>query len=197
MQQSKASRPKVPPRFFAQVLLPFAIPVLLTFVLAVFVGENWPRNMVPGSGLKLAGLIATALTSLLVWWWIIRGFADARVHKAAALVCGAVGLLGWPVWSVGILPSINGFSLGEPQAVPMTLERTESTTISKSSQRSHWAWLRPDGPGSPAKARRYFIPEDLYDDWSRQPPANVTVTIARGMLGADVVTGYAADTQVD
>lgn len=197
MKQARASRPVVPPSFFAKLMLPFAIPILVTFALLLTVGESWPRNMTPGSGLKLWGLCATVATSMLVWQFATRGIADRRVHKMAALVCGVVGLMGWPVWSVGVLPSINGYSLGEPQVVPMTLERTESTTTTKSSKRNHWAWLRPDAPGATAPPRRYFIPEELYDDWGQQPPGTVTVTIARGMLGADVVTGYAAGDQAD
>ncbi|RNJ61345.1 MAG: hypothetical protein EDM03_15990 [Porphyrobacter sp. IPPAS B-1204] len=197
MNKATASRPKVSPRFFALVLLPFAIPVLLTFALVAFVGEDWPRTMVPGSGLKLAGFVATALTSLLVWRLMTRGITDARVRMATVLLCGVVGLMGWPVWSVGIMPSVNGYSLGQPQTVPMVLERTESTPVSRSSQRNHWVWLRPKAPGSPAGPGRYFIPEDLYESWNRQPPGTVNVTIAEGMLGAVVVTGYAADPRTD
>lgn len=193
MKKGKASRTVVPPSFFAKVMLPFAIPIALTFALLIIVGENWPRNLVPGSGLKLAGFVAAAATSLLVWRFATRGVADLRAQKAAALLCGLTGLLGWPVWSVGIMPSVNGYSLGAPETVRMALERTEVTTVSRSSRLNHWAWLRPEVPGSRLRTGRYFIPEDVYEDWTGRQPRTVGVTIAPGMLGAEVVTGYGED----
>lgn len=188
MTKHSTSRAVVPSSFFAGLLLPFAIPMLLTAALVIFVGAGWPRNIAPGSGLKLAGLCVTVLTSLAVWMLITRHIGDRRARKAAALICGAVGLLGWPVWSVGVLPSVNGFSLGPQQSHRMVLDRVEVTTVSRSSARNHWAWLRPDSPD--ALAGRYFIPEAIYAQWSRKQPAVVTVTMAPGLLGAQVVTGY-------
>lgn len=196
MIKDRAPRPTVPPRFFAQVLLPFAIPALVTFVLLALVGEDWPRNIPPGSGLKLAGFVAAAATSLLVWRYATRGLEDGRVRKAAALLCAVTGLMGWPIWSVGVLPSVNGYSLGAPKTVRMTLERTEVTTVSRSSRLNHWAWLRPEVPGSRLQAGRYFIPGDVYEDWTGRQPRTVGVTIVPGMLGAEVVTGYGADLPV-
>ncbi len=193
MTKDKASRAIVPPTFFAKALLPFAVPILLTFALLLLVGEAWPRNIAEGSGLKLAGFIATAVTSLLAWHFVTRGVADGRVQKAAALLCGVAGLMGWPVWSVGIMPSVNGASFGPAQTVRMVLERTAATTVSRSNRLNHWAWLRPEAEDSPVQAGRYFIPEEAYRDWTARQPGTVSMTIARGMLGAEVVTGYAAD----
>lgn len=190
MKNNHAPRTIVPPSFFAKLLLPFAIPMLVTVALVVLVGESWPRNIAPGSGLKLAGFVATALTSAMVWHRVTRGIADRRAHKMAALVCGVVGLMGWPVWSVGVLPSVNGISLGPQEAVRMTLERTEVTTVSKSRALNHWAWLRPLSPDAETGAGRYFIPEATYQQWNSQRPSTVTVTAARGLLGAQVVIGY-------
>ena len=183
----------MPPRFFVQVLLPFAIPALVTLALLVLVGGDWPRNIPPGSGLKLAGFVAAAVTSLLVWRFATRRLADGRVQKAAALLCGVTGLMGWPIWSVGVLPSVNGYSLGAPDTVRMVFERTEVTTVSRTSKLNHWAWLRPEVPGSRLQAGRYFIPEDVYEDWTGRQPRTVGVTIAPGTLGAEVVTGYGVD----
>jgi hypothetical protein len=190
MKDAHASRTIVPPSFFAKLMLPFAIPMLVTLALVLLVGESWPRNIAPGSGLKLAGFVATALTGAMVWHRITRSIADRRAHKMAALVCAVTGLMGWPVWSVGVLPSVNGIRLGPPEAVRMALERTEVTTVSKSSQLNHWAWLQPASPGPEAEAGRYFIPEATYQQWASERPRTVTVTFARGLLGARVVVGY-------
>jgi hypothetical protein len=186
----QTSRTLVPPSFFPKLALPFALPIAVTLALAVLVGEAWPRNIAPGSGLKLAGLLATAVLAYGVWWWTIRSIADRRAHRMAALVCGVTGLIGWPVWSVGIMPSMNGMMLGPEQSVPMILERTEATSIKHSSKQHHWVWLRPASPGSAAGAGRYFIPEAAYQRWNRDTPRTVSVTIAEGLLGAQVVTRY-------
>lgn len=190
MTENRTSRAIVPPMFFPKLALPFAIPMVLTFALIIFVGNDWPRTIAPGSGLKMAGFGATAITSLMVWRFTTRGIADQRVHKLAALLCGGVGLMGWPVWSVGVLPSVNGLHLGSPQSVRMTLERTEVTTIRNSRAVNHWAWLRPEAEPSLAEAERYFIPEEAYDRWNDQRPGTVTVTFAQGLLGAQIVTGF-------
>jgi hypothetical protein len=188
--KTQASRLIVPPTFFVKLLLPFAIPMLLTAALVIFVGESWPRNIAPGSGLKLPGFGASVLTSLIVWQFITRSFGDKRVHKMAAIMCGVVGLMGWPVWSVGALPSLNGFSLGPRESVRMTLTRTEITTVSRSRAVNHWAWLQPEVPTARARAGRYFISEQTYQRWNNQRPSTVNVNISEGLLGAQIVTGY-------
>ncbi|WP_086607758.1 hypothetical protein [Erythrobacter donghaensis] len=190
MTKDNTSTPAVPPRFFAQLLLPFAIPALLTLALVLTVGEGSPRNTAPGSGLKAAGFGAAMLTCLAVWLLATGGIADPRARKLAAIMCGMVGLMGWPVWSMGVLPSVNGMRLGPAETIRMTLERTEFTVAQRSSTRNHWAWLRPDTPDSRAAAGRYFIPEATYRQWNGEQPRSVTVTTAPGLLGAQVVTGY-------
>jgi hypothetical protein len=187
--KTKASRPIVPPTFFVKLLLPFAIPMLLTVALVIIVGESWPRNIAPGSGLKMWGFGASALTSLIVWRFITRSIGDMRVHKVAAVICAVVGVMGWPVWTVGVLPSVNGFSLGRQETVRMTLTRTEITTISRSRAVNHWAWMRPEAPTARAKAGRYFISEQTYQRWNDQRPSTVNITVSKGLLGAQVVTG--------
>lgn len=180
----------VPPAFFFRLMLPFAAPVAATLAMVMLVGDRWPRNLAPGSGLKLAGFCATAITCLLAWRLAVRGIEDRRVHRFAAGLCAATGLLGWPVWSVGILPSVNGFRLDVEQTVTMSLERTETTRQSKSSRINHWAWLRAPDASSAAASGRYYIPEDVHADWSRRGAGPVRVTLARGLLGARVVTGF-------
>jgi len=190
MTKTQASRPIVPATFFVELMLPFTIPMLLTAALVILVGESWPRNIPPGSGLKVPGFGASVLTSLIVWQFITRSIGDKRVHKMAAVMCGVVGLMGWPVWSVGVLPSVNGFSLGPGVSVRMTLTRTEITTVSRSRAFNHWAWLRPEVPTARVKAGRYFISEETYQRWNDQRPSTVTVTISKGLLGAQIVTGF-------
>ncbi len=181
--------PPMEARFFVGVALPFIIPMLVTLALVLTVGESWPRQIAPGSGLKLAGFVATGLTALGVFAIVTMRRSDPRLRKGAALLCAITSVMGWPVWSIGVLPSINGSALGAPQDVAMVLERTEVTTVSRSSNLNHWAWLRPRNAAAPIRAGRYFISEDLYARWSANPPGSITLRIARGRLGAVVVTG--------
>lgn len=190
MNNRKVSRAAVPPGFIVKLMLPFALPIAVTLLLVVFVGEAWPRNIAPGSGLKLAGLVATVITSLMVWRVAVSGIADRRARRFAALIAGVAGLMGWPVWSVGVLPSVNGASLGPVQTVAMALERTETSTVSRSRRLNRWAWLHPASPDSPVPAGRYFIPEEAFARWNENHAHSVSVTVANGLLGAQVVTGY-------
>ncbi len=190
VNRRQSQRTLVPPSFFPKLMLPFVLPIAITLALVGLVGEAWPRNIAPSSGLKLAGLLATAVLASGVWWWAVRAIADRRAHQMAAVVCAVTGLMGWPVWSVGIMPSINGMALGPEQSVTMTLERTEATSIKNSSKQHHWAWLQPASPDSAAGAGRYFISEATYQRWNEEQPRSVTVTIAEGLLGAQVVVRY-------
>lgn len=184
------SRAAVPPTFFAKVALPFAVPIMLAMALLLAVGERWPRSMAPGSGLKLAGLCATAITCALAWRFAVRGIEDSRVHKFSAVLCTATGLLGWPIWTMGILPSINGYALGGERTAIMALDRLETTRQSKSDRINHWAWLRASDTAAPIDSGRYYIPEHVHADWNRRRPATIRVTMARGLLGAWVVIGF-------
>lgn len=180
----------MPAGFFAMLMLPFVVPILLTFALVLLVGDLWPRHIVPGSGLKLAGLGAATITSAIVWRLAMRGIEDRRAQKFAALLSAVTGLMGWPVWSTGILPSINGFMLDSERTVQMSLERIEITPKSKSRGYYHWAWLRIDTNDSAIGSGRYFISEEIYNDWNKRSPATVDVQVSRGVLGAYVVTGF-------
>jgi hypothetical protein len=185
--------PRTPPigaGFLIGAALPFIIPMLVTLTLLLTIGEAWPRQIAPGSGLKLAGLVAAGLTGLAVFAALTFTRSDTRLRKGAALLCTITSLMGWPVWSVGVLPSVNGSALDQPDTVTMVLERTEVTTVSRSSTLHHWAWLRPRSSAAPVEAGRYFIPQDLHARWSANPPNTVTLRIARGRLGAMVVTGF-------
>jgi len=190
---NKRDRPVVRPSLLAKVVLPMAIPALFTLGLALTVGNSWPRTIAPGSSLKLAGLVATAVTAAAIWRHIAAASPDPRVGKMAGVLCLVTGLMGWPVWSAGVLPSINGIALDQPQTVRMGFVRTEQTTISRSRERNHWVWLNADRARGELPAGRYLITAELDRQWTGTPPQAVVVTIARGLLGAQVITGYAAE----
>lgn len=190
MRKTRSPRTIVPAGFFPKLLLPFAVPILLTLLLAVLVGEQVPRTIAPGSGLKLAGLCCAVMLAAIAWRWSIRCIADRRAHAFAALACTVTGLLGWPVWTMGILPSVNGLSLHDTQTIRMALERTEVTTVRRSRSLNHWAWLKADSSGSLAGTGRYIIPEAVHADWARRHGSTVTLTVAQGLLGAAVILSY-------
>ena len=186
MARKKTERPVVPGRVFLLALLPFAIPAGFTLLLAL--GFNWPRDLAPGSGLKLAGFVATAATALAVWGYSVRGLDDRQARGMAALFCAVVGLMAWPLWSMGVLPSVNGAVVRDPFAVEMALERTEATTMQRSPEFNHWAWLAAVPVHSALQGGRYFIPKATYDRLEAERPATVTVDGGTGLLGAVVVT---------
>lgn len=174
----------------AKLLLPFAIPIVLTLLLILAIGEAWPRAIAPGSGLKLAGLVTTVLTAAGIWHWLVRAVVDLRLRRFAAVACAVTGLMGWPVWTVGLLPSINGMALGQRGTAPMRLGRIDVSRPSKGPGFYYWAWLEPVEPGGDIAGGRYFIPEPVYQRWASRKPAIVQVAYARGSLGAEVVTGF-------
>jgi hypothetical protein len=168
-------------------LIPFAVPVLLTIALLVIAGSSLPRDVAPGSGLKLAGLLATLLTTVLAWRVSVQGISDTRVRSVAGVLCLFVGLISWPVWSMGALPFVNALALQDERTVVMTLDRTESTPIRLSSDRNHWAWLTPTEAETGILPGRHFIPQATYDLWAAARPDSVTVQAATGLLGATVI----------
>lgn len=183
-------RPELPPALMLRMVLPFAAPIFLTVLLIFTIGETWPRTIASGSGLKLPGLIFSALTAAWVWLSIQKTFDDPRVHKLAGLVCAVTGLMGWPVWTTGVLPSLNGASLSEPQTAIMRLDRLETTRPSKLPGFYYWARLDSTTSDSAVGGGRYFIPEEVYQRWSAPKPAEVRVVHARGAFGAEVVLEY-------
>lgn len=169
--------------------LPITFPFVLVLVQILTIGDVWPRAIAPGSGLKMWGLIASALTAACVWLVIARTARDKRLVHFAALFCVMTGLMGWPFWSAGLLPSVNGSALGPERTLSMRLDRLEATRQSRQKTLFYWAWLAPQEGDSGLKAGRYFIPEDVHSRWTASTPDNVQITYARGALGALVVTG--------
>ncbi|KPF92233.1 hypothetical protein IP81_09585 [Novosphingobium sp. AAP83] len=190
MKRTSSQRTAMPQSLFVKAVLPFAAPILLTFALVLLVGNHWPRDIAPGSGLKLAGLIATAATAFVAWRYSAAQLDEPKACKFAALLCAVTALLGWPVWSVGVLPSVNGAIVRGQSTVHMTLERTEVTHASKSRKLYYWAWLKPDQSDAVIGSGRYFISEDVYNRLEKTSPATVKVTVGQGLLGARIVLGY-------
>lgn len=190
MRTNTSDRPSVPSYVHVVVMLPFAMPIILTFLLILLVGDHWPRDIAAGSGLKLVGLLCAAVTATFMWLYTVRNIFDPRIRTFTALLCAVTGLLGWPIWSTGILPSVNGAVLAEPVVVPMTLERTETTYKSKSRDLYHWAWLKAQNEAGIVKSGRYFISEDVYARYHGAEGGIVEVTVAKGLLGAQVVLGF-------
>lgn len=182
--------PTLPAGVLPQLLLPFAVPFALTLLLLVTVGEGWPRDIAPGSGLKAAGFIAAMSTAGGIWWRIAGRHADARGKRFAAILCAVTGAMGWPVWTAGVLPSVNGAVLGREGTAAMRLEGLEVTHASKSRRLYYWARLDPLNAGTKIAAGRYFIPQSTYDRWAATRPRVVRVSHAPGLLGAEVVTRY-------
>ena len=173
------------------MLLPFAIPALITLALILTIGEAWPRNIAPGSGLKVPGLIATTLCGAAAWRWATRRVDDDRARKFAAALMALTALMGWPVWSVGALPSLNGSAHGAPRATVMRLVRLDITLPKRRNGGFYyWAWVEPLRETSAITAGRVFIPEEAYRKWNATHPATVTLRHANGLLGAEVLTGF-------
>ena len=130
------------------------------------------------------------MTAFGVWRYSIAQLSEPKARKFAAVLCAVTALLGWPVWSVGFLPSVNGAIVRGQSTVRMTLERTEVTHASKSRELYHWALLKPDRSDAVIGSGRYFISEDVYNRLQETSPATVGVTVGQGLLGARIVLGY-------
>jgi hypothetical protein len=188
MKQGKA-RPQIPMARLAGLSLPFALPLVLAIAWALLIGDGGAGAIVPGSGLKAMGLCATVLTGIVVWCWVVRGMADGRSRKFAALFCGATSLMGWPVWTMGLLPGLNGLAPRHETMVTMTLMRTE-TTRGKHGSVYHWAWLEAEGGRGADGSGRYFISQSVHDRWAGARPKTVRLVIADGVLGARLVLRF-------
>lgn len=187
MKAHRLNKPVVPARVLVLSLIPFAAPVLVTITFLLIAGSSLPRDIAPGSGLKLAGLLATLVTTGLAWRVSVQGVNDARVRNLAGVLCILIGLMGWPVWSVGALPFVNALSLQNERTIAMALDRTEATVILHSPQKHHWAWLTPKEPDAGIKPGRHFIPEATYNLWAAAKPETVYVQAGTGLLGSTVI----------
>lgn len=169
--------------------LPFVLPVALAVIIFLTVGENWPRSNAPGSGLTLPSLIASAMFATLAWRIAGRAFGDERVSKFAAIICAATGLMGWPIWTIGVLPNINGAILDHEQFAPMRLGRLD-VSRPKGGSPDYSVWLEPVHPGGRIDGGRHYISEEVYQRLESQKPVAIRVAHSRGVFGAVVVTDH-------
>lgn len=172
------------------VLVPFALPMAVTLLLAIVAGDRFPRDLAAGSSLALHGFAVTILVASIGLLSVSRRLADPQARKFALLLSGLVSLMAWPVWTIGALPSVNGMMLGQLETTTMRLKGLEETYASSHRQFYHWARLEPDQPGSPLGAGRYFILPDTYERWRRTAQSTTQVRHATGLLGAEVVRAY-------
>jgi hypothetical protein len=182
--------PTLPASFLLKTALPFVLPVALTVIILLTVGETWPRSIAPGSGLILPGLIPSAMFATLAWRIAGRAFEDQNVSKFAAIICAATGLMGWPIWTIGVLPSINGAILDHEQFAPMYLGRLDVSRPKGGGSPSYSVRLEPVHPGGPIDGGRYYISKEVYLRLESQQPVAIRVAHSRGLLGAVVVTDY-------
>lgn len=186
MKTENSGRAVLPGKALLLAVLPFALPAGVTLLLVGLAG-HWPRDIAPGSGLKLAGLVAATLTALVAWRVSVRAATAPGPRRIAAVLCLMVGLLGWPLWSMGVFPSVNGSVLRDDRTVEMTLEKIEATPQRQSRDLHHWAWLAPKTAEAGLAGGRYFVSQATYDRLSAKAPATVEVEAATGLLGAVVV----------
>jgi hypothetical protein len=181
--------PTLPASFMLKTALPFVLPVALAVIIFLTVGETWPSSIAPGSGLTLPGLIASATFATLAWRIAGRAFGDERVSKFAAIICAATGLMGWPIWTIGVLPNINGAILDHEQFAPMRFGRLD-VSRPKGGSPDYSVWLEPVHPGGRIDGGRHYISEEVYQRLESQKPVAIRVAHSRGLLGAVVVTDY-------
>lgn len=185
MPSQRPSPPTALPLLLA--CAPFALAILSTFALVLIVGDRFPRQLAPGERLWPHGLGWTAAIGAVVAWALTRETADPRLLRALLGLCILTSLMAWPVWTLGLMPSLNGARVGTVQTTPMKLARLQTTPMSKGRGLHHWAHLEPAG-SDPALARgRYFVDEAAHERWQRGGTRVVEVDHAVGLLDARVV----------
>ncbi len=170
-------------------VVPFPFAILFTILCLLIVGNTAPRQVAPGDGLALAGLATALCVAALVLLLVRRQTADARARQGSLLLLATTTLMSWPVWTVGVLPTINGAMRGPERATTMAIERLEVTTATKSHTLYHWAYLQPATAASDLRAGRYFVNQADHERWTATRATTVQVTHARGALGAEVILG--------
>ncbi len=171
-------------------VLPFPLAILSTIAFVLTIGTRYPRDIAPGSSLILPGLVLSIVVMLLVTAHVRRNWIEDAPRRFSLILCAITSLLAWPVWTVGILPSVNGISLGREQVSAMRLVGL-STTRAKSGRRLYYlATLEPGVRSAEIGAGRYFFSKEIYDRWQSRTGREVTVMHASGLLRAQAVLDF-------
>lgn len=170
--------------------LPFPLAIGATFALVLLVGERFPRQLAPDATLAPAGLAMTLLAMGAILSVIWRQWTDDAPRRFALLLVTLTSLLAWPVWTIGIAPSVNGMRLGPQQASTMRVVELTMSRASKGRSIYYWARLRPADARSRVGAGRYFVPQHIHERWQARTGAEVTVRHATGLLGAETIISF-------
>lgn len=171
-------------------LSPFMLAIVVTMLLVVFVGDDIPRNIAYGSSLATWGLVVALISATAPFAILRNNWSQPMMRRMALGLCGLGAFMSWPVWTMGILPTVNGMHMGMIQTSEMRLDRLETSHASKSRQIYHWAYLQPVSPRAALEGGRYFVSANEYQRWTNARPQTVEISYATGLLGAKVVTAY-------
>lgn len=169
---------------------PFVVSIITTMGLVFLVGDRVPRVIAPGSSLVAAGLSVTLLTGLFPLTTMWLRWSEPLARRQTILICGFAALMSWPIWTMGVMPTVNGMRFGPVHSTAMRLIRQEIRHASRNPTIYHWAYLRPAAADSGLTAGRYFVPTADYDIWSGAPPRNIQVHHATGLLGAEILFSF-------
>jgi hypothetical protein len=176
-------------RLLLLAILPFPLTIVMTFAAMLLVGERYPRQVASGSSLSWWGLGLSLTVFATVLLIVRQHWSEAGPRRFALALSGVTSLLAWPVWTTGILPSINGAMLGPHETSMMQVEKL-TTSRAKGNRIYHWATLRPLDNTSPIGAGRYFVPQDAYQRWQERPAQPARVIHAKGLLGARIAIAF-------
>jgi hypothetical protein len=183
------------PRNGARLLLlssaPFPLAIALTFLFILTIGTRFPRDVAPGSSLILPGFVLSGIVMALITALVRRHWPEPALRRFSLFLCGITSLMAWPVWTTGILPSVNGAILGPRQTSAMRLTGLSISHASKGRRIYYWAAMRPPpDTASALGAGRYFVPQQVYEAWQPQVGRDVRVDHATGLLGAETVLNF-------
>lgn len=169
---------------------PFPISIVVTILAVLVVGEYFPRQIAPDSGVKLAGAVASVTVFVIVTRSIVRLGLDEAPRRFGIILALVTSLMAWPVWTLGIMPSLNGLSFGKEVTTPMRLVGLSISRPKKSRQIYYVARLEPFSDAAPIGQGRYYVPQAVYLEWERRGQGRVEVGHSRGLLGAEIALSF-------
>ena len=187
---SSVQKPRQANRLILISAIPFPLAILATLLLVFAAGARFPRDVAPGSSLALPGLIVSLAIMSLITARVRRHWIEPAPRRFSLILCTATSLMAWPVWTMGILPSVNGMHLHAERTSAMRLSALTFSHASKGRQIYYWGTLQPAGEATGIGAGRYFIPKAIYDAWQGQVGKRVTVHHATGLLRAEAVLEF-------